>query len=99
MAEIAGDMGSIPYPGRSHVQRSNLARVPQLLSLCPRTQEPKLLSPHGAATEAYAPWSLCSGTREAQAPQLESSFRPVQLEKIPRNSEDPAQLKVVKINK
>ena len=55
VAEIAGDMGSIPYPGRSHMARSNLASVPQLLSLCPTTPEPKLLSPHAATPEAYVP--------------------------------------------
>ena len=32
----AGDMGLIPGLGRSHMQRSNLAPVPQLLSLCLR---------------------------------------------------------------
>ena len=29
----AGDTGSSPGPGRSHMPRSNWARVPQLLSL------------------------------------------------------------------
>ena len=29
----AGDMGSIPVPGRSHMPWSNKARAPQLLSL------------------------------------------------------------------
>ena len=29
----AGDTGSIPDPGRSHMPRSNEARAPQLLSL------------------------------------------------------------------
>ena len=41
----AGDMGSIPDPGRSHIPQSNVARVPQLLSLCSRAQEPQLLKP------------------------------------------------------
>ena len=38
----AGDTGSIPGPGRSHMLRSNEARAPQLLSLCFRatTTEP-----------------------------------------------------------
>ena len=30
----AGDVGSIPDPGRSHMLWSNKARVPQLLSQC-----------------------------------------------------------------
>ena len=36
----AGDMGSIPGPGRSHRQQSNSAGAPQLLGLCSRAQEP-----------------------------------------------------------
>ena len=36
----AGDMGSIPGPGRSHMPQSNEARVPQLLKpACPRALE------------------------------------------------------------
>ena len=57
----AGDMGSIPGPGRSHMPRSNKARVPQLLSLCSRAREPQLLSPCAATTEARVP--------RARAPQ------------------------------
>ena len=34
----AGDMGSIPAPGRSHMPRSNKAHAPQLLSLCSRAR-------------------------------------------------------------
>ena len=30
----AGDMGSIPDPGRSYIPQSNKTLVPQLLSLC-----------------------------------------------------------------
>ena len=41
----AGDTGSIPNPGRSHVPQSSWAGVPQLLSVCPRAQEPRLLKP------------------------------------------------------
>ena len=51
----AGDTGSIPGPGRSHMPRSNYARVPQLLSLCSRAREPQLLSLHAATTEDRAP--------------------------------------------
>ena len=39
----AGDMASIPGPGRFHMQWSNQAR------------EPQPLSPHAAATEAHEP--------------------------------------------
>ena len=47
----AGDTGSIPGPGRSHVPRSNKARVPQLLSLRSRAHEPQLLKPARLETE------------------------------------------------
>ena len=41
----AGDTGSSPGLGRSHVPRSNYARAPQLLSLRSRAFEPQLLKP------------------------------------------------------
>ena len=41
----AGDTGSSPSPGRSHMPRSNEARAPQLLSLRSRAHEPQLLKP------------------------------------------------------
>ena len=41
----AGDMGSIPGPGRFHMPQSNKAYAPQLLSLCSRALESQLLSP------------------------------------------------------
>ena len=56
-------MGSSPSPGRFHVPWSNLAHVPQLLSLCSRAREPQLRSPHATASEAWAP--------RARAPQQE----------------------------
>ena len=40
----AGDVGSSPGPGRSHMPRSNKARAPQLQSLRSRAREPQLLS-------------------------------------------------------
>ena len=52
----AGDTGSSPGPGGSHVPRSNEARAPQLLSLCSRAREPQLLSPGAAAAGACALW-------------------------------------------
>ena len=51
----AGDKGSIPGPGRSHMLQSNKARAPQLLSLHSRAHEPQLLSPRAATTEAHVP--------------------------------------------
>ena len=41
----AGDTGSIPGWGRSHMLQSNQARAPQLLSLHSRAHEPQLLKP------------------------------------------------------
>ena len=41
----AGDTGSSPGPGGSHMPRSNWARAPQLLSLRSRACEPQLLKP------------------------------------------------------
>ena len=52
----AGDMGSIPGPGRSHMTRNNQAHVPQLLSLF--SIEPsshQLWSPCATPTEACVP--------------------------------------------
>ena len=57
----------IPDPERSHMLQSSETCVPQLWSLCSRDQEPQLLSPQAAATEACTPWSPCSATREATA--------------------------------
>ena len=51
----AGDTGSIPGPGRSHMQRSNWARAPQILSPRYRAREPQPLSPRATTTEARAP--------------------------------------------
>ena len=57
----AGDMGSSPGLGRSHMLWSNKAHEPQLLSLCSRARKPQLLSLRPATTEACAP--------RARAPQ------------------------------
>ena len=59
----AGDTGSIPCLGRSHMPQSNKARVPQLLSLCSRVHEPQVLSPCAASTEACAP-RVCAPQQE-----------------------------------
>ena len=57
----AGDAGSIPDPGRSHMPWSNYTCAPQLLNLCPRARVPQLLSPCATTTEARVP--------KAHAPQ------------------------------
>ena len=57
----AGDTGSFPDPGRSHVLQSNGAHVPHLCSLCSRVPEPELMNPRAATTEAHMP--------RARAPQ------------------------------
>ena len=41
----AGDTGSIPGLGRSHMPQSNSAPVLQLLTLCSRVWEPQPLKP------------------------------------------------------
>ena len=43
----AGDTGSTPDLGRSHMPRSNESCVPQLVGLCSRAQELKLLRAAG----------------------------------------------------
>ena len=51
----AGDTGSIPGPGRSHMPQSNKAYAPQLLSLRSRALKPQLLSLRATTTEARVP--------------------------------------------
>ena len=51
----AGDAGSGPGPGGSHVPRSGWACVPQLLSLRSGAQEPQPLGPHATSTEGRTP--------------------------------------------
>ena len=66
----AGDTGSSPGPGRSHMLWSNEARVPQLLSLSSRACEPQLLSPCATTTEARVP-KACALQQE-KPPQREA---------------------------
>ena len=54
----AGDTGSIPGPGRSHMLWSNQACAPQLLGLCSGAQELQLLSPPAANAEPPHPRAL-----------------------------------------
>ena len=69
----AGDMGSSPGPGSSHMLQSKETRTPQLLSLRSRAHEPQLLSPCATTTEACAPRARAQQEKppqwEARAPQ------------------------------
>ena len=76
----AGDTGSSPGLGRSHMPQSNKARAPQLMSLRSRAHEPQLLSPRPTTTEACVP--------RAHAPQQE---KPLQWEaRAPQQRVTPA---------
>ena len=59
----AGDTGSSPGLGGSHVPRSGWARAPQLLGLHSRACEPQIPSLSATTTQARAPG--------ARAPQQE----------------------------
>ena len=48
----AGDTGSSPGLGRSHMPRSNWAREPQLLSLCSTTREAAIVRGPGTAMKS-----------------------------------------------
>ena len=85
----AGDTGSSPGLGRSHMPRSSWARKPQLLSLrvwslCPATG--------GAAIEKGPRTAMKSGPRTA----MKSGPRLPQLEKALARTEDPTQPKINK---
>ena len=58
----AGDTGSSPGPGISHMPRSNKARAPQLLSLCATTTEAHVPRAQAPQQEKPPQW-------EAHAPQ------------------------------
>ena len=64
----AGDTGSSPGPGRSHMPGSNYVNASQLLSLRSKARKPQLLSPCATTTEARAPRAHAL-QQEAQAPQ------------------------------
>ena len=63
----AGDMGSSPGPGGSHMPWSSWARASQLPSLCSTAHEPQLLSQCTTTTEARAP--RARGPRQERPPQ------------------------------
>ena len=75
----AGDMGSIPGPGRSHMPQTNWAHVPQLLSQSATT------------TETHAP-RACALQQE-KPPQLERAPAACSQRKPECWNEDPAQPK------
>ena len=69
----AGDMGSSPGLGRSHMPRSNQAREPQLLSLrvwslCSATREAMTVRP----THCNEEWSPLAATRESPRTEMKT---------------------------
>ena len=88
----AGDTSLIPNLGRSYMLWGNYSRVPQLLRLCSRAWEPKLLkNPTACAPQPEKPLQ-----REALIPQLETRPHSPQLENGPRSNRDQAQPKINK---
>ena len=65
----AGDMGSIPDPGRSHVSWSSTTIEP-----VPIAWEPQVLNPRAETTEAGGPWSLCCSRKRPGSLELEKSL-------------------------
>ena len=60
----AGDTGSIPDPGRSHVPRSNQACAPGLLkTVLPRTRAPRQEKPQQGETHTPQPEKACAAAR------------------------------------
>ena len=100
----AGDKGSSPGPGSSHMPRNNEACAPQLLSLRSRAQKPQLLSPRAPTTEARAP--RARAPQQEKPPQWEAHALQRRVAPAHRNwrkhacsKEDPTQPKINKINK
>ena len=61
----AGDMGSSPGQGRSHMLLSNKATAPQLLSLRSRACNPQPLSPRATTTEVHVPRACALGNKRS----------------------------------
>ena len=78
----AGDTGSVPDLGRSHMPHSQQACASQPLSLCSGTRTLQLLKPEHS--RARAP------KQEGKPPQREACTP--QLEKKPCGNKDPAQI-------
>ena len=53
---IVGDTGLIPDPERFHILGSDLAHVPQLLSLGSSAWQLQLRSPYNTTSEAHRSW-------------------------------------------
>ena len=85
----AGDAGSSPGLGRSHMPRGSWAREPQLLSLCVWSLCP---ATGGAAMVRGPRAAMKSGPRTA----MKSGPRLPQLEKALARTEDPTQPKMNK---
>ena len=75
----AGDVDSVPGPGRSHMPRRSGDRVPQLLSLCSRAREPQVLKPACSRARALQQENplqreaCCATAREKPAQQQRPS--------------------------
>ena len=85
----AGDTGSSPGLGRSHMLRSNWAREPQLLSLRIWSLCPAM----GGAAIVRGP---CTAMKSGPRTTMKSGPRLPQLEKALTRNEDPTQLKINK---
>ena len=90
-AASAGDTGSIPDLGKSHMPWSNQARVPQLLSLCSGAWELQRLKP--ARPRVLAPRQEKSLQWETRTLQPEKSPHSPQPEGSPCSSEDTTEPK------
>ena len=75
----AGDTGSIPGPGRSHVPPSNRAHVPKPLNPHGRAWEPQLLKL--ACPRAHAPQEEKSLRGQARALKKRGALSTLKLEK------------------
>ena len=64
----AGDVGSIPGPGRSHILQCGCAHAPQLLNPLSGAQEPQLQKP--ARPGACARWPPRRGSHRKVCPSL-----------------------------
>ena len=93
----AGDTGSSPGLGGSHMPRSSWAREPQLLSLrvwslCPATGGAAIVKGPCTAMKSGPRTAMKSGPRTA----MKSGPRLPQLEKALARTEDPTQPKINK---
>ena len=96
----AGDTGSSFGLGRSHMQRSNSARAPQILSLRSRAHGPQVLSLRATTTEACVPRACAPQQEKPPCTAMKSSPRSPQLEKARAQQQRPNAAKIkYKINK